>query len=151
MWRFLVFVKREADAASQRVNVGRGWSMDETEARTFDEPLNVARGMVQALYAVLPDFGAVNEWGADSDGDDVAPAWAAELLTATGHASPFGSWVEVDGEPFAFVAVVSDSAPFGHDESDLLRIATEQHEERHTDGKWGDHRATDDWGDPISN
>lgn len=106
MWRFVVFVKREADEGSQRVNVGRGWSMDQTEAYTFVEPLPVARGMIQALYAVLPDFGAVNEWGVDSDGEEAAPAWAAELLTATGHASDCGTWVEVDGEPFAFVAAV---------------------------------------------
>ena len=108
MWRFLVFVKREADEGSQRVNVGRGWSMDETEARTFDEPLNVARGMIQALYAVLPDFGAVNEWGADSDGEDSAPEWAADLMTAAGIESLCGSWVEVDGEPFAFIAAVNE-------------------------------------------
>lgn len=151
MWRFLVFVKREADASTQRVNVGRGWSMDETEARTLGDPRDVARGMVQALYAVLPDFGAVNEWGPESDGNESAPAWAAELLTAAGVESAFGTWVEVDSEPFAFVVAVSEFAPVGHDESDLLRVAAEQYEERHTDGKWGDTRPTDDWGDPISN
>ena len=81
--------------------------MDKTEAQSFDVPMPIVRGMIQAVYAVI-DIDRVNEWGAESDGDEVAPEWAADLMTAAGIESLCGSWVEVDGEPFAFVVAVNE-------------------------------------------
>lgn len=103
---FVVFVKRPADDGSREA-VGREWSMDKTEAESFDEPMSIVRGMIQAIYAVIK-IDRVNEWGADSDGGELAPEWAADLMTAAGIESLCGSWVEVDGEPFAFVVAVNE-------------------------------------------
>lgn len=102
---FVVFVKRPADGGSREA-VGREWSMDRTEAESFDEPMPIVRGMIQAVYAVIKIDAGVGEWGAESDGGEVAPEWAADLMTVAGIESLCGSWVNVDGEPFAFVAAV---------------------------------------------
>ena len=102
---FVVFVKRPANG-DNREAVGREWSMDRTEAESFDEPMPIVRGMIQAVYAVVEIDAGVGEWGAESDGGEVAPEWAADLMTVAGIESLCGSWVNVDGEPFAFVAAV---------------------------------------------
>ena len=114
MWRFLVAVAREADAAGngQHEALGEGWSFDRTEAVSFDEPMSIVRGMIQAVYAVIEIDAGVGEWGAESDGDDAAPAWVADLLAPVDLVAVAGSWVEVDGKPFAFVAAVEDSPAF---------------------------------------
>lgn len=113
MWRFLVAVAREAGEAGngQHEALGEGWSFDRTEAVAFDEPMPTVRGMIQAVYAVI-EIDRVNEWGAESDGEDTAPAWVAELLAGVDLVAVAGSWVEVDGKPFAFVAAVEDSPAF---------------------------------------
>ena len=110
MWRFLVAVAREA-GDGQREALGEGWSFDRTEAVAFDEPMPTVRGMIQALYAVI-DIDRVNEWGPESDGDDTAPDWVVGLLAPVDLVPVAGSWVEVDGKPFAFVAAVEDSPAF---------------------------------------
>jgi hypothetical protein len=111
MWRFLVAVAREA-GDGQREALGEGWSFDRTEAVSFDEPMSIVRGMIQAVYAVVEIDAGVGEWGAESDGDDAAPAWVAGLLAPVDLVAVAGSWVEVDGKPFAFVAAVEDSPAF---------------------------------------
>lgn len=113
MWRFLVAVAREADKAGngQHEALGEGWSFDRTEAVSFDEPMPIVRGMIQAVYAVIK-IDRVNEWGVESDGEDTAPAWVADLLAGVDLVAVAGSWVEVDGKPFAFVAAVEDSPAF---------------------------------------
>lgn len=113
MWRFLVAVAREAHEAGngQHEALGEGWSFDRTEAQTFDDPMPIVRGMIQAVYAVI-NIDRVNEWGVESDGEDAAPAWVADLLAGVDLVGEAGSWVEVDGQPFAFVAAVKDSPAF---------------------------------------
>jgi len=113
MWRFLVAVAREPHEAGngQHEALGEGWSFDRTEAVSFDEPMPIVRGMIQAVYAVI-EIDRVNEWGAESDGEDAAPAWVAGLLAPVDLVAVAGSWVEVDGKPFAFVAAVEDSPAF---------------------------------------
>lgn len=113
MWRFLVAVAREASVAGngQHEALGEGWSFDRTEAQTFDDPMPIVRGMIQAVYAVI-NIDHVNEWGPESDGEDTAPEWVAGLLAGVDLVAVAGSWVEVDGQPFAFVAAVEDSPAF---------------------------------------
>lgn len=105
MWRLLVFVKRAA-GGGHRQEVELGWSYDRTEATTSD-PMDSVRGMIQAIYAVV-EVSFVGEWGSDSDGDDAAPVWADSLMSVAGVESACGSWVEVDGEPYAFVVAAHD-------------------------------------------
>ena len=113
MWRFLVAVAREGDAAGNGHHepLGEGWSYDRTEAESFDEPLPIVRGMIQAVYAVI-EIERVGEWGAESDDRETAPAWVADLLSGVGLVGVAGSWVEVGGKPFAFVAAVEESPAF---------------------------------------
>ena len=114
MWRFLVAVAREAADSGHReaLGEGSGWSFDRTEAVSFDEPMPIVRGMIQAVYAVVEIDAGVGEWGADSDDRETAPAWVADLLAGVDLVAVAGSWVEVDGKPFAFVAAVEDSPAF---------------------------------------
>lgn len=114
MWRFLVAVAREAAGSGHReaLGEGSGWSFDRTEAVSFDEPMPIVRGMIQAVYAVVEIDAGVGEWGADSDDRETAPAWVADLLAGVDLVAVAGSWVEVDGKPFAFVAAVEDSPAF---------------------------------------
>ena len=115
MWRFLVAVARDASAAGngqhEALGEGSGWSYDRTEAVAFDEPMSTVRGMIQAVYAVI-EIERVDEWGVEADGEDTAPAWVADLLSGVDLVAVAGSWVEVDGKPFAFVAAVEDSPAF---------------------------------------
>lgn len=116
MWRFLVAVARDGSMAGnghhKPLGEGSGWSYDRTEAESFDEPLPIVRGMIQAVYAVIEIDAGVGEWGADSDDRETAPAWVADLLAGVGLVAVAGSWVQVDGKPFAFVAAVEDSPAF---------------------------------------
>ena len=107
MFRFLVFVAKPDTGSGQREALGEDteWSFDRTEAE--GEVMPTVRGMVQAMYAVL-DVDAVREWGPESDESDTAPDWAADLLAHVDLVGVAGSWVEVDGKPFAFVAAVEE-------------------------------------------
>jgi hypothetical protein len=67
--------------------------------------------MIQAVYAVI-EIERVDEWGAEADGEQTTPAWVADLLAPVDLVAVAGSWVEVDGKPFAFVAAVEDSPAF---------------------------------------
>jgi hypothetical protein len=106
MWRLLVFVKKAGDG--QRVGVGGGWSVDHTEGLITDGAMDSARRAIQTIYSVV-NVSLVDEWGAESDGEDEAPLWVRDVLTAAGVVAECGSWVEVNGQPFAFVALVEQS------------------------------------------
>ena len=107
MWRFLVAVAREGDAAGNGHHepLGEGWSYDRTEAE--GDLLPVVRGMIQAIGAVL-DIDSVREFGPETESAEAAPAWAVEVMTEAGVDGLNGSWVELEGKPLAFVVAVEE-------------------------------------------
>lgn len=105
MYEFLVFVAKPDTGSGQRVNLASGWSYDRTEAE--GDLMPVVRGMIQAIGAVL-EIDSVREFGPESDSDEATPAWAVEVMTEAGVDGLNGSWVEVDGKPFAFVVAVAE-------------------------------------------